>query len=72
MIKGIYGNECHLFSSGQWVNVYVDQCNRAIYYCTCQVKDLESCDDDYDDFLLEPVTEKGDLMNVKEAIKCCQ
>ena len=70
-IKGIYGDESHLFSPKQWVNVYVNQCDRAVYYCTTQVKYLKDIDD-IEDFLLEPVTEDGDLMTVTEAKQCCQ
>lgn len=68
-IKGIYGDESHLFSPEQWVNVYVNQCDRAIYYMSCQVEDLKYYDD-HEDFLLEPTTEDGELMTVAEAMKC--
>jgi hypothetical protein len=71
LIKGIYGDESHLFSPEQWVNVYVNQCDRAVYYSTTQVKYLKQEPDyDLEDFLLEPVTEDGEVMSVKEAMKC--
>ncbi len=71
VIKGIYSDESHLFSREQWVNVYVIQCDRAIYYSTTQIKYLEDEPNyDLEDFLLEPITEDGDLISVAEAIKC--
>jgi len=72
-IKGIYGDEAHLFSPEQWVNVYVNQCDRAIFYASMQVKHLESESNyDLEDFLLEPTNEYGEVMSVKEAKQCCQ
>ncbi|MFN5754470.1 MAG: hypothetical protein ACK47G_18855, partial [Pseudanabaena sp.] len=68
VIKGIYGDEAHLFSLEQWVNVYINQCDRAIYYSTTQVKYLEHQPDyDLEDFLLEPIREDGEVMSVAEA-----
>jgi len=65
VIKGIYGDEAHLFSLEQWVNVYINQCDRAIYYSTTQVKYLEHQPDyDLEDFLLEPIREDGEVMSV--------
>ena len=73
VIKGIYGDESHLFSPKQWVNVYVNQCDRAVYYCTTRVKYLKQEPDyDLEDFLLEPITEDGEIMSVAEAKQCCQ
>ena len=73
VIKGIYGDESHLFSPKQWVNVYVNQCDRAVYYCTTQVKYLKQEPDyDLEDFLLEPTTEEGEIMSIDEAKQCCQ
>ncbi|MFM7885676.1 MAG: hypothetical protein ACKPCM_03070 [Pseudanabaena sp.] len=71
MIKGIYGDECHLFSPKQWVNVYVNQCDRAVYYMTCQVEDLKD-HPELEEFLLELTNEHGEVMPVKEALRCCQ
>ncbi len=68
-IKGIYGDESHLFSPKQWVNVYVNQCDRAIYYMTCQLEDLEN-NDELEEFLLEPINEDGEIMSVAEAKRC--
>lgn len=65
MINGIYGDEAHLLSSEQWVNVYRNECGYAIYYMTCQVKELSHDED----FLLEPITEDGDIMTVNQSIK---
>jgi hypothetical protein len=70
-IRGVYGDELHLFSPKQWVNVYVNQCDRAIYYMSCQVEDLKD-DDDLDEFLLEPTNEHGEIMTVAEAKRCSQ
>ncbi|MCA6521756.1 MAG: hypothetical protein IM596_07855 [Pseudanabaena sp. M051S1SP2A07QC] len=68
-IKGIYGDECHLFSPEQWCNVYVNQCELP-YYSTTQVKYLEHQPDyDLEDFLLEPINEDGELITVAEAMK---
>jgi hypothetical protein len=73
VIKGIYGDEAHLFSLEQWVNVYINQCDRAIYYSTTQVKYLEHQPDyDLEDFLLEPIREDGEVMSVAEAKQCSQ
>lgn len=69
-IKGIYGDESHLFSPEQWVNVYVNHCDRAIFYASMQVKDLKEFFD-HDEFLLEPTTEEGEIMSIAEAKKCC-
>lgn len=71
LIKGIYGDESHLFSPKQWVNVYVNQGDHAIYYMTCQVEDLKD-NDDLDEFLLEPTNGDGELMTVAEAKQCSQ
>ena len=72
-IKGIYGDESHLFSPEQWINVYVNQCDRAIYYLTTQVKYLKDENNyELDEFLLEPITEDDEIMSVAEAMQCCQ
>ena len=72
-IKGIYGDESHLFSPEQWINVYVNQCDRAIYYETTQVKYLKDENNyELDEFLLEPITEDDEIMSVAEAMQCCQ
>ena len=72
-IKGIYGDESHLFSPEQWINVYVNQCDRAIYYETTQVKYLkDEANYELDKFLLEPITEHDELMTVAEAKQCSQ
>ena len=72
-IKGIYGDESHLFSPEQWINVYVNQCDRAIYYETTQVKYLKDENNyELDEFLLEPITEDDEIMTVEEAKQCCQ
>ncbi|TYQ29187.1 hypothetical protein PseudUWO311_03395 [Pseudanabaena sp. UWO311] len=71
MIKGIYGDEYQQFQPEQWVNVYRrDSCDRAIYYATMQIDDLKWRDEPLEDFLLEPVTEMGDVMSVEEAKQC--
>jgi hypothetical protein len=70
-IKGIYGDESHLFNPEQWVNVYVNQCDRAIYWGSMQVQDLKY-HDDHEEFLLEPTTEDGEIMSIAEAKQCCQ
>lgn len=67
MIKGIYGDEYEKFHSEQWVNVYANECDRAVYYATTQVKHLKELDD-LDEFLMEPITEEGELMTVTEAM----
>jgi len=73
LIKGIYGDESHLFSPEQWVNLYVNQCDRAIYYSTTQVKYVAAQPDyDLEDFLLEPTTGDGEIMTIAEAKQCCQ
>ncbi|WP_434683990.1 hypothetical protein [Pseudanabaena minima] len=70
MVKGIYGDEYKQFKGDQWVNVYRRDCmDRAIYYATMQIDDLK-CREDLEDFLLEPVTEMGDVMSVEEAKQC--
>jgi hypothetical protein len=70
MIGGIYGDEYKQFHPEQWVNVYKRDCiDRAIYYATMQIDDLK-CREDLEDFLLEPVTEIGDVMSVEEAKQC--
>ena len=71
-IRGIYSDEAHLFSPKQWVNVYVNECDRAMYYMTCQVEDLKNCDEDIEDFLLEPINDDGKLMSVAGAKRCSQ
>ena len=72
-IKGIYGDESHLFSPEQWINVYVNQCDRAIYYLTTQVKYLKDENNyELDEFLLEPITEDDEIMTVEEAKQCFQ
>ena len=72
-IKGIYGDEAHLFSPEQWVNIYINQCDRAIYYETTQVKYLKDENNyELDEFLLEPITEDDEIMSVAEAMQCCQ
>ena len=71
VIKGIYGDESHLFSPEQWVNVYINQCDRAVYYASMQIKHLKQCCD-YEEFLLEPTTEEGEIMSIDEAKQCCQ
>ena len=72
-IKGIYGDEAHLFSGEQWINVYINQCDRAIYYLTTQVKYLKDENNyELDEFLLEPITEDDEIMSVAEAMQCCQ
>jgi hypothetical protein len=70
-ISGIYGDEAHLFGPKQWVNVYTNQCDHAIFYMSCQVEDLKY-NDDLEDFLLEPINEDGEIMPVAEAKQCCQ
>jgi len=70
-IRGIYGDEWHLFSSKQWVNVYVNQSDRAVYWGTMQIEDLKY-HDDHEEFLLEPTTEDGELISVAEAKQCSQ
>jgi hypothetical protein len=71
MIKGIYAEDRHLLHPDQWVNVYMlGECDRASYYSSAQVKDLGELDDD--EYGLEPVTEYGDVMSVKEARLCSQ
>lgn len=73
VIKGIYGDEAHLFSPEQWVNLYINQCDRAIYYSTTQVKYVAAQPDyDLEDFLLEPTTEDGEIMTIAEAKQCSQ
>jgi hypothetical protein len=74
MVKGIYGDEYQQFKDEQWVNVYRRDCtDRAIYYATMQIDDLKWRDDPLEDFLLEPVTEDGEVMSVEEAKSiCCQ
>ena len=70
-IKGIYGDESHLFSLEQWVNVYeLSEGDRAIYYASMKVKDLGELKNE--DYGLEPVTEHGEVMSVSEAKQCCQ
>lgn len=70
MIGGIYGDEYQQFNRDQWVNVYRrDSCDRAIYYATMQIDDLK-WRENLEDFLLEPVTEMGDVMSVEEAKQC--
>jgi hypothetical protein len=70
MIGGIYGDEYQQFNRDQWVNVYRrDSCDRAIYYATMQIDDLK-WREDLEDFLLEPVTEMGEVMSVEEAKQC--
>ena len=75
MVKGIYGDEYKQFKGDQWVNVYRRDCmDRAIYYATMQIDDLKwEEDEDLEDFLLEPITEDGEVMSVEEAKSiCCQ
>jgi hypothetical protein len=70
MIGGIYGDEYKQFHPEQWVNVYKRDCiDRAIYYATMQIDDLK-WREDLEDFLLEPITETGDVMSVEEAKQC--
>ncbi len=66
MIKGIYADEAHKLHPDQWVNVYeIDVCGRAVFYCSCQVKELDL--DDPEEYGLEPTDEYGNLMSLKEA-----
>jgi hypothetical protein len=41
MIQGIWADEADQLDPNQWVNVYEINSIGAIYYDTCQVKDLE-------------------------------
>lgn len=66
MIKGIYAEFAEQLNPEQWVNVYeIDVCGRAVFYCSCQVKELDL--DDPEEYGLEPTDSDGNLMSVKEA-----
>jgi hypothetical protein len=66
-IKGIYADESERFHPEQWVNVYeLDVCGRTVFYCSCQVKDLDL--DDEEEYGLEPTDADGNVISVKTAL----
>lgn len=71
-INGIPAEEAHRFHPEQWVNVWLMDygSNEVSYYCCSQVWNLGQAigNHDTEEFVLEPVTEEGEVMGLQEAI----